>query len=90
MGHFGEHLSAWSESSLELDKGTQRNSWVLESQFESLDADMLQSVLDGFENLETEKLLPGLEHHNVQIRLRTLKVLLERDSLDEEMAEQLF
>lgn len=62
---------------------------VLDSQFESLDADMLQAVLDGFENLETEKLLPGLEHRNIQVRLRTLKVLLERDSLDAEMAERL-
>ena len=50
---------------------------------------MLQAVLDGFENLETEKLLPGLEHRNVQVRLRTLKVLLERGSLDAEMAERL-
>lgn len=62
---------------------------ILDSPFESLDADMLQAVLDGFENLETEKLLPGLEHRNVQVRLRTLKVLLERGSLDAEMAELL-
>ena len=63
---------------------------VLESQFESLDADMLQAVLDGFEKLETEKLLLGLEHLNTQVRLRALKVLLGRDALDEEMAERLF
>ena len=62
---------------------------ILDSPFESLDADMLQAVLDGFENLETEKLLPGLEHRNVQVRLRTLKVLLERGSLDAEIAERL-
>ena len=62
---------------------------ILDSPFESLDADMLQAVLDGFENLETEKLLPGLEHRNIQVRLRTLKVLLERGSLDAEMAERL-
>ena len=62
---------------------------VLESQFESLDAGMLQAVLDGFENLETAKLLLGLEHRNTQVRLRTLKVLLKRGSLDEEMAERL-
>ena len=62
---------------------------ILDSPFESLDADMLQAVLDGFENLETEKLLPGLEHRNVQVRLRTLKILLERGSLDTEMAERL-
>lgn len=62
---------------------------ILDSPFESLDSDMLQAVLYGFENLETEKLLPGLEHRNVQVRLRTLKVLLERGSLDAEMAERL-
>ncbi len=62
---------------------------VLESQFESLDAAMLQAVLGGFENLETDALLLGLEHRNVQVRLRTLKVLLGRGSLNEEMAERL-
>ena len=62
---------------------------VLEYQFEALDADMLQAVLDGLENVETEKLLRGLEHLNAQVRLRALKVLLGRDSLDEEMAEHL-
>ena len=62
---------------------------VLEYQFQSLDADMLQAVLDGFENVETEKLLRGLEYFNTEVRLRTLKVLLERGSLDAEMAERL-
>ena len=70
----------------------QRNSaqqLVLESQFGSLDADILQAVLDGFENVETEKLLRGLEHLNAEVRLRALKVLLGRDSLNEEMVERL-
>ena len=62
---------------------------VLESQFESLDADMLQAVLDGFENMETAALLLGLEHRNAQVRLRTLKVLLGRGSLAHGMAERL-
>ena len=62
---------------------------VLELQFESLDADMLQAILGGFEHLETKALLPGLEHRNAQVRLRTLRVLLERDSLDREMVERL-
>ena len=62
---------------------------VLELQFESLDADMLKAVLGGFEHLETEALLPGLEHRSAQVRLRTLRVLLERDSLDREMVERL-
>ena len=74
---------------LRTGQGNSAQQLVLDSQFESLDADMLQAVLDGFEKLETEKLLPGLEHLNVQVRLRALKVLLGRDSLDEEMAEQL-
>ena len=62
---------------------------VLESQFESLDADMLQAVFDGFENLETAELLPGLVHRHAQVRLRALKVLLGRGSLDNERAERL-
>ena len=62
---------------------------VLELQFESLDAGMLKAVLGGFKHLETEALLPGLEHRSAQVRLRTLRVLLERDSLDREMVERL-
>lgn len=62
---------------------------VLELQFESLDAGILQTVLDGFEHLETEALLLGLEHRNSQIRLQTLKVLLGRNWLDREIAERL-
>ena len=62
---------------------------VLELQFESLDADMLQAVLGGFEHLETEALLLGLEHRNAQVRLRTLRVLHGRNSLDREIVERL-
>ena len=62
---------------------------VLELQFESLDADILQAVLDRFDHLETENLLLGLEHRNAQIRLHTLRVLLGRDLLDQEMADRL-
>ena len=74
---------------LRTGPGNSAQQLVLESQFESLDADMLQSVLDRFEQVETEKLLLGLEHLNAQVRLRALKVLLGRDSLNEEMAERL-
>ena len=74
---------------LRTGQGNSAQQLVLDSQFESLDADMLQAVLDGFEELETEKLLSGLEHLSVQVRLRALKILLGRDSLDEDMAEQL-
>ena len=74
---------------LRTGQGNSAQQLVLEYQFESLDADILQAVLDGFENVETEKLLRGLEHFNAQVRLRALKVLLGRDSLNEEMAERL-
>ena len=62
---------------------------VLELQFDSLDAGILQTVLDGFEHLETEALMLGLEHRNSQIRLQTLRVLLGRNLLDREIAERL-
>ena len=62
---------------------------VLELQFESLDADILQAVLDRFDHLETENLLLGLEHRNAQVRLHTLRVLLGRDLLDQEMVDRL-
>ncbi len=74
---------------LRTGQGNSAQQLVLESQFEALDADTLQAVLDGFENLETEALLRGLVHRNAQVRLRTLKVLLGRGSLDHEMAELL-
>lgn len=62
---------------------------VLETQFESLDSDTLQAVLDGFENLETRTLLLGLEHRNVQVRLRTLEMLIERSAINHETVERL-
>ena len=62
---------------------------ILESQFESLDSDILQIALKQFENLNRDELLLGLEHLSAQVRLKALKVLLERDSLDEGMAERL-
>ena len=74
---------------LRTGQGNSAQQLVLESHFDSMDADILQAVLDGFENVETEKLLLGLEHLNAQVRLRALKELLGRNSLDEEMAERL-
>ena len=62
---------------------------VLELQFESLDAGILQTVLNGFAHLETEALLFGLEHRNSKIRLQTLRILLGRNWLDREIAERL-
>ena len=89
-GTFRKALECMVSILLRTGPGNSAQQLVLESQFESLDAGVLQAVLDGFENLETAKLLLGLEHRNTQVRLRTLKVLLERGSLDEEMAERLF
>lgn len=62
---------------------------VLESQFETLNADLLRSVLSGFEGLETSALLLGLEHRNSQVRLCAMKSLNGRDALDIVMAERL-
>ena len=62
---------------------------ILDSQFESLAADTLQAVLDGFDKMKTSDLLPGLKHRNAQVRLRILRILFERDALDCTMAEQL-
>lgn len=62
---------------------------VLKSQFETLNADLLRSVLAGFDGLETTVLLPGLEHRNSQVRLRAMKSLHGRGALDIGMAERL-
>lgn len=62
---------------------------VLESQFETLNADLLRAVLAGFEGLETPVLLLGLEHRNSQVRLCAMKSLHGRGSLDIGMAERL-
>lgn len=88
-GTFRKALECMVNILLRTGPGNSAQQLVLESQFESLDAVMLQAVLDGFENLETEVLLLGLEHRNAQVRLRTLEVLLERGSLNEAMAERL-
>ena len=62
---------------------------VLESQIESLNSETLQDILNGFDNLDTETLLPGLEHRNAAIRLRTLEILHGRDALEHNMIERL-
>lgn len=62
---------------------------VLESQFETLNAVLLQSVLSGFEDLETSALLLGLEHRNSQIRLCAIRSLYSRDALNIGIAERL-
>lgn len=62
---------------------------VLESQFETLNGDLLKSVLAGFEGLETPTLLLGLEHRNSEVRLRAVKSLHGRGALDVGIAERL-
>lgn len=62
---------------------------VLESQFESLNSDLLESVLEGFEDLETSDLLLGLEHSNGQVRLRAMQSLHDKNALDISMAKRL-
>ena len=74
---------------LKSGEGTSAQQLVIETQFESLDSDTLLAVLNGFENVETGTLLLGLEHRNVQVRLRTLEVLDERDAINHETAERL-
>ena len=89
-GTFGSAFECMAGILIRTGQQTLAQKWILESQFESLAADTLQAVLDGFDELETSVLLPGLEHRNAQVRLRTLRILLERDSLDCTMSEQLF
>lgn len=62
---------------------------ALQAQFESLTPNVLQTVLESLENMETGSLLIGLEHHNSHMRLRTLKILFERNELSREIAERL-
>ena len=62
---------------------------LLSSQFESLDADLLEVVLKGFQQVTTAKLKGGIEHRNPEVRLRTLDILLERSQVDVSTAEAL-
>ena len=62
---------------------------VLQSQFETLNAGLLKSVVAGFEGQGTSELLFGLEHRNSQVRLRAMKTLSGRSALDISMAERL-
>lgn len=62
---------------------------ILESQFESLDIDTLQAVLEDADTLDTETLLRGLEHRSAHVRRWSLNVLRTRGSIDEVTAERL-
>ena len=88
-GTFRRALECMVGILLRTGKGSAAQQLVLESQFESLDTEILQAVLDGFEHLETAALLLGLKHRNARVRLHTLRVLSKRRSLDQETAEPL-
>lgn len=62
---------------------------LLESQFETLNIDLTASILEGFESLEAEELLLGLEHRNPEIRLHAFKLLDARGRLDIEVIRKL-
>ena len=62
---------------------------LLGSQFDSLNEETLTVVLDGFDNVETSALIPGLKHRHPRVRLQTLRVLHGRRDLDQAMAELL-
>ena len=62
---------------------------ALEAAFESLDDDVLEAVLDKIENLDTDGLLPALEHRHALIRLKTLCILHARGALDQGTVEPL-
>lgn len=62
---------------------------LVESQFASLDNNLLNSVLSDLEELETPTLLLGLEHRNSQVRLSSMKALSDRDELQTDRTERL-
>ena len=62
---------------------------VLESQFESLNADLLRTVLENFDGLEDSALLLGIEHRNSQVRLRAMKSLHNKGAMNVGLAERL-
>jgi hypothetical protein len=62
---------------------------LLKSQFETLNADLLRSMLAALEGLNTPSLLLGLEHRNPQVRACAAKSLHIRGALGIDMAERL-
>lgn len=74
---------------LRTDQAKAAQDLVLKSQFETLNTDLLRSVLVGFEGLETPALLLGVEHRNSEVRLRAMKSLHDRGELNIGMVERL-
>jgi hypothetical protein len=62
---------------------------VLESQFETLNDNLLSAVLVDFDGAETPALLLGLEHRSPKVRLHAMKSLHSRGALEISMAERL-
>ncbi|MCZ0953003.1 MAG: hypothetical protein OXJ56_10475 [Rhodospirillaceae bacterium] len=62
---------------------------VLESQFDSLNADLLDTVLNSFEDLDTTVLQLGLKHNNKALRRRAVSILRSRGFVDQQLAQQL-
>jgi hypothetical protein len=63
--------------------------FVLNSQFESLDKYLLNSVLQNFDQLDTSELFLGLEHRNALVRLESMRALCDRSKLDVSKVERL-
>ncbi|WP_052074444.1 DUF4062 domain-containing protein [Shewanella mangrovi] len=68
-------------------KETQRR--ILKSQFETLNFELLNAALSGFEGLEADELLLGIEHRNPQVRLTAIKSLSSKNLLDVGLLERL-
>ena len=62
---------------------------ILESQFDSINVNLLNAVLDSFEDLDTTILQLGLKHNNSNVRRRAAAVLRGRGFIDIQLAEQL-
>lgn len=91
-GDYGTSRSALEcmvEILLRTEQVTRAEKLVLESQFETLNAKLLRTVLEGFDDLETPDLLLGLEHRNSQVRLCAMKSLHAQCALDIGLAERL-
>lgn len=62
---------------------------ILESQFETLNADLLESALARLDSLESPVLFLGIEHRNPQVRLSTIKSLQSQGVMDIKTAGRL-
>ncbi len=82
-------LECMIEIQLRTGHVTAAQKLVLESQFESLNADLLRTALKDFDGLENSALLLGIEHRNSQVRLRAIKSLHNKGAVNVGLAERL-